>query len=124
MGPKLGRTCGDEIESSWSQTNVLGASVREMASGGHHETLNDHFNGANIRKLVSLRKSCPLFIAISIDVTLFPGTSLLQKLCEAAEMQKQHETAFSKLSATFSDKLKLKWAEMVAEWEKDPSQKL
>ncbi|KAF6741396.1 hypothetical protein DFP72DRAFT_1115848 [Ephemerocybe angulata] len=49
------RTCGDEIESTWSQTNVLGASVREMASGGRHESLNDHWNGANFRKKVQLR---------------------------------------------------------------------
>jgi hypothetical protein len=51
-----GRTCGDEIESTWSQTNSLGASVREMASGGRHESLNDHFNGINFRKMVGLRE--------------------------------------------------------------------
>ncbi|RXW11429.1 hypothetical protein EST38_g14426, partial [Candolleomyces aberdarensis] len=84
--PGSGRTCGDEIESSWSQTNVLGASVREMASGGRHETLNDHFNGANIRKIVNL-------------------------------------PAFAKLSATFSEELKVKWTRVVSEWERDPSKR-
>jgi hypothetical protein len=64
-----GRTCGDEIESTWSQTNVLGASVREMASGGRHESLNDHFNGSNFRKMVGLSES---FISISIDSTEAP----------------------------------------------------
>ena len=63
----MARTCGDEIESSWSQTNVLGASVREMASGGRHETLNDHFNGANVRKVVNLRKLCILFTVHTTD---------------------------------------------------------
>ncbi|RXW12428.1 hypothetical protein EST38_g13424 [Candolleomyces aberdarensis] len=98
-----GRTCGDEIESTWSQTNVLGASVREMASGGRHESLNDHFNGINFRKLVGLRSLLP------------------KKLREAAEMRKQHQEAFTKLSATFSDEMKAKWTDMVSKWEKDPT---
>ena len=49
-----GRTCGEEIETSWSHTNALGASVREMGPGAHHETLNDHWNGWNYRKVVGL----------------------------------------------------------------------
>ncbi|KAJ2921118.1 hypothetical protein H1R20_g15975, partial [Candolleomyces eurysporus] len=97
-----GRTCGDEIESTWSQTNVLGASVREMASGGRHESLNDHFNGSNLRKMVGLRSLLP------------------KKLREAAEMKEQHQTAFTKLSATFSDEVKTEWVNMVSQWESDP----
>ncbi|KAJ2911924.1 hypothetical protein MD484_g8492, partial [Candolleomyces efflorescens] len=98
-----GRTCGDEIESTWSQTNVLGASVREMASGGRHESLNDHFNGSNFRKMVGLRSLLP------------------KKLREAADMKEQHHEAFVKLSATFSDDVKAKWTDMVSQWESDPS---
>lgn len=52
--PGAGRTCGDEIESSWAHTNPLAASVREMGPGAHHETLNDHWNGWNYRKVVGL----------------------------------------------------------------------
>ncbi|KAJ2914795.1 hypothetical protein MD484_g5622, partial [Candolleomyces efflorescens] len=98
-----GRTCGDEIESTWSQTNVLGASVREMASGGRHESLNDHFNGINFSKLVGLRSLLP------------------KKLGEAAEMRQQHKEAFASLSATFSSEILLKWTDMVTNWEKDPN---
>ncbi|KAJ2924239.1 hypothetical protein H1R20_g12855, partial [Candolleomyces eurysporus] len=72
-----------------------------MASGGRHETLNDHFNGMNFGKLVGLRSLLP------------------KKLCEAAEMTKQHQEAFTKLSATFSDEMKAKWTDMVSNWEKD-----
>ena len=49
-----GRTCGEEIETSWLHTNALGASVREMGPGARHETLNDHWNGWNYRKVVGL----------------------------------------------------------------------
>ena len=49
-----GRTCGDEIEGSWSHTNPLAASIWEMAPGARHETLDDHWNGWNFRKVVGL----------------------------------------------------------------------
>jgi Kyakuja-Dileera-Zisupton transposase len=52
-----GRTCGDEIEGTWDHTNSLGTSVREMAPGARHETLNDHFSGYNHQKIVGMRES-------------------------------------------------------------------
>ena len=52
-----GRTCGEEIEASWSHTNPLAASVREMGPGARHETLNDHWIGWNFRKVVGLSTS-------------------------------------------------------------------
>lgn len=52
-----GRTCGEEIEATWSHTNPLAASVREMGPGARHETLNDHWNGWNFRKVVGLSTS-------------------------------------------------------------------
>jgi hypothetical protein len=50
-----GRTCGEEVETTWSSTNALGPSVREMAAGARHETLNDHWNSWNFRKIVGFR---------------------------------------------------------------------
>ena len=52
-----GRTCGEEIEVSWSHTNPLAASVHEMGPGARHETLNDHWIGWNFRKVVGLSTS-------------------------------------------------------------------
>lgn len=52
-----GRTCGEEIEATWSHTNPLAASVREMGPAARHETLNDHWNGWNFRKVVGLSTS-------------------------------------------------------------------
>lgn len=48
----IGRTCGEEVETTWAHTNVLGASIREMCPGARHETLNDHWNGWNFWKIV------------------------------------------------------------------------
>ena len=50
-----GRTCGEEVETSWSHTNALAPSVREMGPGARHETLNDHWSGWNFHKIVGFR---------------------------------------------------------------------
>ena len=50
-----GRTCEEEIETTWSHTNPLAASVREMAPAARHEALTDHWNGWNFRKIVGFR---------------------------------------------------------------------
>jgi len=52
----VGRTCGEEVETTWAQTNALGTSIREMGPGARHETLNDHWCGWNFRKIVGFRK--------------------------------------------------------------------
>lgn len=54
--PGVGRTCGEDVETSWAHTNALGPSVREMGPGARHETLNDHWNGWNFRKIVNFRE--------------------------------------------------------------------
>ena len=54
--PGVGRTCGEDTEPTWSQTNALAPSTREMGSGARKETLNDHWNGWNLRKLIGFRK--------------------------------------------------------------------
>ena len=55
-----GRTCGEQVETSWSHTNPLAPSVREMAPAARHDTLNDHWNGWNFRRIVGFRK-CIVF---------------------------------------------------------------
>ena len=59
-----GRTCGEEVETTWSSTNSLAPSVREMAPGARHDTLNDHWNGWNFRKIVGF---CTFHSAILFD---------------------------------------------------------
>ena len=50
-----GRTCGEEVEMTWSSTNSLAPSVREMVPGARHDTLNNHWNGWNFRKIMGFR---------------------------------------------------------------------
>lgn len=51
----MGRTCGDEIEGSFSHTNSLGASFHEMALGARHEALIGTYSGYNFQKMIRLR---------------------------------------------------------------------
>ena len=41
----VGRTCGEDVETTWAQTNSLRTSIREMGSGARHKTLNDQWSG-------------------------------------------------------------------------------
>jgi Kyakuja-Dileera-Zisupton transposase len=50
-----GRTVGEDIETTWAGTNALGSSVREMGPAARHDTMNDHWNGWNFRKIVGFR---------------------------------------------------------------------
>lgn len=48
----VGRTVGEDVETIWAGTNLLAPSVREMGPAARHDTLNDHWNGWNFRKIV------------------------------------------------------------------------
>ena len=50
-----GRTCSEDVETSWSHTNPLAPSIREMGPAARHDTLNDHWNGWNFHKIVGFR---------------------------------------------------------------------
>jgi hypothetical protein len=40
--PFFGRTCGEDVETSWAHSNPLGPSVREFGPASRHELLNDN----------------------------------------------------------------------------------
>ena len=63
--PGVGRTCGEDVETTWAQTNSLGSSIREMGPGACHETLNDQWCSWNFRKIVGFRK----FVSYHLMVT-------------------------------------------------------
>jgi hypothetical protein len=57
----VGRTVGEDIETTWAGTNPLASSVCEMGPAARHDTLNDHWNGWNFRKIVGFRKYFAFF---------------------------------------------------------------
>ncbi|KAL0945536.1 hypothetical protein HGRIS_001015 [Hohenbuehelia grisea] len=95
----VGKTCGEDIESTWSVSNQLCGSIREMGPGA--DILNDHWGGWNFQKLVGL---CHL---------------LLCRLREACAMTTKHRNVFAKFSATFAPTQVAAWGQRIREWEAD-----
>ena len=61
-----GRTTGEDIETTWAGTNPLAPSVREMGPAARHDTLNDHWNGWNFRKIVGFHMFVlPFYVYLS-----------------------------------------------------------
>ncbi|PPR06984.1 hypothetical protein CVT24_011010 [Panaeolus cyanescens] len=102
----VGRLCGDEVEQTWWITNILGSSVREMGPCARRETLSDHWNALNFRKIVGFRKI------------------FLKTLREAVQMVSVHRENFAQFNESFSDPGVVKaWEKMVIEYEQDPDLK-
>jgi hypothetical protein len=64
----VGRTVGEDVETTWAGTNPLAPSVREMGPAARHDTLNDHWNGWNFRKIVGFRKSFVFFFVSCLSL--------------------------------------------------------
>ena len=116
-----GRTVGEDVETVWAGTNPLAPSIREMGPAARHDTLNDHWNGWNFRKIVRFRTFSLIFICFSfIYLSSIPGTFLLKRFKEAADMSAKQKQIFDQLSATFAPEIVNKWETMVAEWNANP----
>ena len=66
--PGAGRTTGEDIETTWAGTNSLAPSVREMGPAARHDTLNDHWNSWNFRKIVGFHETalCSFYYYFSL----------------------------------------------------------
>jgi hypothetical protein len=115
-----GRTCGEEVETSWAHTNSLGMSVHEMGPGARHETLNDHWNAWNFHKIVRFCTSIPFFRHYVVFMMNL-GELFLKRFNNAYQMRDKHCDAFCQLSATFPVETVGKWETMVSDWKVDKS---
>ncbi|KAF8989469.1 hypothetical protein BDQ17DRAFT_1256830 [Cyathus striatus] len=52
--PGAGRTCGEEVETTWSSSNHLHPSTCKMGPAACHEVLNDHWTDWNFQKSAAL----------------------------------------------------------------------
>jgi Kyakuja-Dileera-Zisupton transposase len=114
----VGRTCGEEVETAWAQTNALGTSIREMGPGARHETLNDHWSGSNFRKIVGFREFNFIFAAGCLLIESL-GSSFLKRLKEAYAMREKHRLIFQQFSSTFPPQTVQQWEKVIVEWEND-----
>lgn len=118
--PGAGRTCGEEVETSWAHTNALAPSVREMGPAARHETLNDHWNGWNFRKIINFRESHHSIFPL-LNTYQGSGPTLLRRFREAWAMREKHRNIFHQFSSTFREETVQKWAKLVEDWNEDHS---
>lgn len=56
LTPDVGQTDGEAPERGWADANPLARSTKEMGPGSRRDTLDDHFNDWNHKKIIALGK--------------------------------------------------------------------
>lgn len=115
----VGRTVGEDIETTWAGTNPLAPSVREMGPAARHDTLNDHWNSWNFRKIVGFRMYFALRFVSCTYLQLLQGKLFSKRFYEAFKMSTKQTEVFKQLSATFTPETVAGWEAMVARWNKN-----
>ncbi|KAK7455801.1 hypothetical protein VKT23_010833 [Stygiomarasmius scandens] len=98
-----GRTHGESIEQSWSDSNSLAGSTKVMGPGSRRDVLDDHFGFQNWKKRTSLPHQYVSWISNVSD-----------KREEAVQIFKSYDEGVQ--SSDRQD-----WLRAVEEWEKDQS---
>ncbi len=115
----VGRTIGEDVETTWAGTNPLAPSVREMGPAARHDTLNDHWNGWNFRKIIGFRMLILHFSVVYAHFT-YLGKLFSKRLLEASTMSVKQTDVFNQLSTSFHPATVSKWEKMVSTWNANP----
>ncbi|KAH7904101.1 hypothetical protein BJ138DRAFT_1175416 [Hygrophoropsis aurantiaca] len=97
----VGRTDGEAPERGWANINPVATSTKEMGPGSRRDTLDDHFNDWNWKKMCTM------------------GVSLYRKLNNAIPQSEKHAQEFSLLSALIPPESLTIWTTEVERWESD-----
>jgi hypothetical protein len=95
--PGMGQVDGEIVETLWSQLNEVSGSTRSMAAFHRRETLDDHMNDSNWKKLVRM------------------VPALCKKLQNARKQRDIFKKAYIDLSATVDPDVLLEWEEAEAD---------
>ncbi|KAF8069134.1 hypothetical protein FPV67DRAFT_1415501 [Lyophyllum atratum] len=97
----VGRTDGEAPERGWANINPIAQSTKEMGPGARRDTLDDHFNDWNWKKIIQF------------------GVRLLNKLKEATPARLEHQTALRDLESAIPPQVIKTWGDAVNGWERD-----
>ena len=112
--PGAGMVDGEILETLWAALNKIADSTRSQSIAHRRETLNDHMNDSNWKKLVTLSKlNDPTQAAIFAD-GLPPVDRLCEKLPKARKSAENSEQAFHALNSTADPELVKVWDEQEA----------
>ncbi|KAJ6558713.1 hypothetical protein B0H10DRAFT_2120544 [Mycena sp. CBHHK59/15] len=103
LTPNVGRTDGEAPERGWANANPLANSTKESGPGTRRDTLNDFFNDANYKKIVTL------------------GRALLEKIQKAVPEMLDTRITLVDMEQSFGEEVVKVWTTMALLWESDAS---
>ncbi|KAF7357140.1 CxC2 domain-containing protein [Mycena sanguinolenta] len=101
LTPYVGQTDGEAPERGWADANPLARSTKEMGPGARRDTLDDHFNDWNHKKIVRL------------------GHALRKKTEDAVPEMVRTWQALHDMESSLGDSVVKAWSAMAEAWEKD-----
>ncbi|KAJ6480009.1 hypothetical protein C8R47DRAFT_983149 [Mycena vitilis] len=99
LTPEVGQTDGEAPERGWANVNPLAGSTKEMGPGARRDTLNEHFNDWNWKKIIALGK--------------------FSTFADGIEAYRHIKVQTLRAAGGEVDSVKV-WTEMATTWEKDP----
>ncbi|KAJ7145473.1 hypothetical protein C8R46DRAFT_966281 [Mycena filopes] len=97
----VGQTDGEAPERGWANSNPLARSTKEMGPGARRDTLDDHFNDWNHKRIISL------------------GYLLRRRVQNAAAEMVKTKEALADLEASLGPAVVAAWEAMAHAWEED-----
>ncbi|KAJ7699410.1 hypothetical protein B0H16DRAFT_1749444 [Mycena metata] len=103
LTPYVGQTDGEAPERGWANANPLAASTKEMGPGARRDTLDDHFNDWNHKKVIAL------------------GTVMLERVQKAVGEMVDKQEELVEVEASLPSDLVASWKKSMELWELDSS---
>ncbi|KAJ7751515.1 hypothetical protein DFH07DRAFT_774758 [Mycena maculata] len=97
----VGQTDGEAPERGWANANPLARSTKEMGPGSRRDTLDDHFNDWNYKKIIAL------------------GYMMRKKTQNAVPEMVRTRQAFADMNESFDEEDVKAWMKMAKLWERD-----
>ncbi|KAJ7863782.1 hypothetical protein B0H14DRAFT_2574722 [Mycena olivaceomarginata] len=101
LTPRVGQTDGEAPERGWANANPLARSTKEMGPGFRRDTLDDHFNDWNHKKIIAL------------------GYTMRRKVEKAVPEMVATRLALADMNTSLSLEVVKEWTEMAEKWEAD-----
>ncbi|KAJ7037089.1 hypothetical protein C8F04DRAFT_1180815 [Mycena alexandri] len=105
----VGQTDGEAPERGWANANPLASSTKEMGPGARRDTLDDHFNDWNYKKIIAFGRAMLKKMENAVP-------QMVEKKAALAEMEVSLEAA----SGALEEGPVEAWTAMAEKWEEDP----
>ncbi|KAJ7215151.1 hypothetical protein C8J57DRAFT_1440578 [Mycena rebaudengoi] len=100
----VGQTDGESPERGWANANPLAGSTAEMGPGFRRDTLDDHFNDWNYKKIIAF------------------GRMMSKKMLAALPAMVESRVALADMEESLDDAVVAEWTDMAEAWEQDRMQ--